>query len=130
MIERPLNNGNRHHDDYRVYSENDNKDYAYNYNGFVSSWFTETGEIIKYLTDFFSYWSQLNFSLAIAIERYVLIVKATQAQGLLTKSRRQKFYALTIIWVSVPALIYLLLQNNNLADESDQVEKKSEIHKL
>ena len=69
-----------------------------------------TGESAKYIADIISYWCQINISLAIAFERYVLIAKATNAEHLLNKSRRRKIYTFTILWISVPAFLYLFFQ--------------------
>ena len=77
---------------------------------FSTSWFALTGEVIKYVADFSSYWSQVNISLAIAVERYVLIAKATRANELLSKYRRRVLYVLTSVWIIIPATLYSILQ--------------------
>ena len=74
--------------------------------GFVESFFTKAGEVVKQNSDFISYWCQLNISLAIAVERYILIVKATNAEELLSKPRRRKLYCLIILWISFPPIFF------------------------
>ena len=100
---------NRHQDYPLDYIYNENFDGNY---GLLSSWFVSSGEIIKTSTDFFTYWSQINITLAIAVERYILIAKASQAESILNKSRRRKIYAFAIIWVAVPAIFSTIIKLN------------------
>ena len=68
-----------------------------------------TGDNVRFGADFLAYWAQINLTLAIAIERFILIAKATDAANLLNKTRRKKIYAFAIIWVSIPPIVYFYL---------------------
>ena len=70
----------------------------------------KTGDFVRFLSDFLSYWTQINLSLAIAVERYILIVLATDAASLLSKQRRRRLYAFAISWVAVPPVCYFFLR--------------------
>ena len=105
-----LLNSDDRHQDYPLGDIDHEADSFYGNYGFVSSPFVVSGETIKMIAEFLSYWSQINITLAIAVERYVLIAKASQAESILNKSRRRIFYALTIIWVAVLALFYSVVK--------------------
>ena len=51
---------------------------------------------LRYFLDLSSYWSQMVLTLALAIERYIIIVRAHDSAILLSKRRRVLFYSLTI----------------------------------
>ena len=62
--------------------------------------------VIHLLTDVCPYWSQVSLTLALAIERYILICKSTSAQSLLTTKKRLMFYgAVALTGFLPPALI-------------------------
>ena len=86
----------------------------FGHNGVPPNRVTVVGESIKSNADILSYWSQINISLALALERYILIAKATNAGSLLSKSRRRKIYAFTIFWISIPSLLYIILRVDHL----------------
>ena len=91
---------------------------------FLSTWFYTAGEDIKYVADFFSYWSQVNISLAIAVERYIIIAMATSSDQLLSKSRRRSLYVFTSLWIIIPAVLYFLLQSSLLGAKQRSVSFK------
>ena len=57
---------------------------------------------LRTFIDFTSYWSQLIFTLAIALERYVLITRGRRATFILNKSRRRFFYGAVLAVVVIP----------------------------
>ena len=92
-------------------------DYNFSFNGeygFVSSWFAVLGDSVKLISDFFSYWSQVNITLAIAVERFVLIVYATSSESILSKNRRLKFYIFTILSIFIPSVFRIAINSDYL----------------
>ena len=84
--------------------------FTYDY-AFLTSWFVSIGDSLKFFSDFSSYWSQINILMAIAIERYILIVRGEDAERLLSKSRRRKLYAFTVVCIVIPAIVSSVLHN-------------------
>ena len=78
--------------------------------GVSNSLFSLTGDYVRLAADFFSLWAQINISFAIAIERYILIVWATDAGDLLNKKRRKKLYAFVMIWIVFPVVFYFSMR--------------------
>ena len=65
-------------------------------------------DLFRLITDSTTYWTQIMFMLAIAIERYILIVTGHKAKSLLSHKRRLCFYVITVLFsVSVP-LLYIV----------------------
>ena len=64
------------------------------------------GGWVIFFVSFLIYWTQINLSLAIAVERYILIVLATEADTLLSKSRRRKLYLLFITWIIIQLSLF------------------------
>ena len=62
-------------------------------------------EVMRVIIDISTYWSQLVILVAIAFERYIVIVRATESASILNKTNRVRFYIMTfIVSVSVPTL--------------------------
>ena len=57
---------------------------------------------LRTFIDFTGYWSQLIFTLALAIERYILIVQGRRATSILNKRRRLFFYGVVMVVVIIP----------------------------
>ena len=65
-----------------------------------------TIDILRLITDFTIYWSQLVVTLAVALERYILIVYGTKSKAILRTQRRKTFYSIVIfIVVILPVLV-------------------------
>ena len=66
------------------------------------------GTWLLFVVDLTTYWTQINLSLAIAVERYILIVRAPDAYRLLSSTRRMVFYTVTAFWIIVPVFAFIL----------------------
>ncbi|XP_063722163.1 uncharacterized protein LOC134848579 [Symsagittifera roscoffensis] len=64
--------------------------------------------LFKYIPDYYSYWSQVFLMLAISIERYILIVKATESKTLLSTRRRRLLYGFAIILGFIIPSVYVV----------------------
>ncbi|XP_075256573.1 uncharacterized protein LOC142349046 [Convolutriloba macropyga] len=64
-------------------------------------------ETLRLFIDISTYWSQLVLSLAIAIERYILIVRSHDSNVILSKPRRRVFYALVVIAICIVPPIFI-----------------------
>ena len=61
---------------------------------------------LRTFIDISSYWSQLTFTLAIALERCIIIVGGTKASVILKKRNRVIFYVIVLVVISItPALV-------------------------
>ena len=69
--------------------------------------------MLRNLIDISTYWSQIILILAIAVERYILIVKGVEAKQLLNKKKRQMYYCVVLlICVLLPVLVVLDYNQN------------------
>ena len=66
------------------------------------------GTWLLFVVDLMTYWTQINLSLAIAVERYILIVRAPDAYRLLSSTRRMVFYTVTAFWIIAPVFAFIL----------------------
>ena len=69
--------------------------------------FRQTLKAVHLISDIVPYWCQIVQLLAMAIERYILICKATSSNQLLSKRRRKTFYTIVVLLsFLIPALIF------------------------
>ncbi|XP_063725391.1 uncharacterized protein LOC134853345 [Symsagittifera roscoffensis] len=64
-------------------------------------------KILKYIPDYFSFWSQTFTISAIALERYILIVHGSQAKTILSSRRRNILYGLTVAASLLVPFLYI-----------------------
>ena len=69
--------------------------------------FTWGLDSLRVLTDISTYWTQLVVTLAIAIERYILITWGKNAKTILTPKRRRRMYLIVIIVVVIIPLLVM-----------------------
>ena len=65
-------------------------------------------KVLKYIPDYFSFWSQTFVIAALALERYILIVHNYDAKTILSTKRRRVFYAFTVAASLLVPTLYLL----------------------
>ena len=79
----------------------------------------------RYMSEGYAFWSQLVLTLALACERFILIVKGNDAKSILSPRRRVIFYSTTvIISVLIPTLFvmdfsFVVKQNFSTAFRED-----------
>ena len=67
-----------------------------------------TGDILRLITDFTIYWSQLVVTLAVALERFILIVYGNNSKVVLSPQRRKKFYSIVIFMVLILPILVIV----------------------
>ena len=84
--------------------------------------------LFKYVPDFFSYWSQIFLMLAMAVERYFLIARGTEAKSLFTPKRRKALYAITLsACIAVPTVhLFDFAANSTLAIDWEEITPMTE----
>ena len=84
--------------------------------------------LFKYVPDFFSYWSQIFLMLAMAVERYFLIARGTEAKSLFTPKRRKTLYAVTLTACIAVPTVHLLdfAANSTLAIDWEEITPMTE----
>ena len=64
-------------------------------------------DLLRIITDSTTYWTQIVITLAIAIERYILIVTGVRSKTLLSSRRRLCFYAITVFFGCCIPMLYI-----------------------
>ena len=81
---------------------------------------------VHMITDVVPYWSQAFLILALAIERYILIVKGVDADRILSKRNRKFFYfAVVVLGFVPPVLIMAHFGNQMMNDVSKTVSDQT-----
>ena len=68
---------------------------------------SKTVTFLRTMIDFTTYWSQVVLTLAVAIERYIIIVKAKKLAYILNIKRRRLIYSVVMLMVVIPVVLVL-----------------------
>ena len=63
--------------------------------------------IMKYIPDYYSYWSQVFLMVTLSMERYIIICHGSNAKSILTNRRRKIVYGITLTACCVVPSVYL-----------------------
>ena len=63
---------------------------------------------VRVLVDICPYWIQIVLNLALAVERYILICRGTDAKTLLSQKRRRFFYGFVLVLIAVVPVFSVL----------------------